>query len=167
MDSNNTSTTIHTQREYLCDDVKQTQQCFTTADLTFAALASPLIMPKELLSFYDGDRLTTPPHLLQLSQKLRDTPAGQHVLTMYHKHRFGFIKKNYINSSSSSSSSKTKIKKCCGNSPMNIRAVIPKCIAAQHPRTNNAAILPWVVAVIGIGTVAGVGISSSSRRAKL
>jgi glutathione S-transferase len=60
---------------------------FTAADLSFAALACPLIRPPEMSNFQcSNDAL--PEDVLQLSQQLRNTKAGQHVLNMYAKHRF-------------------------------------------------------------------------------
>ena len=124
------------RREYLCDE-KNRRAGFTAADLSFAALASPIIMPKELLSLYD-DHKKMPPRLLSLSKELRDTPAGQHVLTMYHKHRFGV-----------GAMPRCSTKKC-DNSPTSIRVVVPKSIQRNR--------IPWVgIGVLGIALAASVG----------
>lgn len=60
---------------------------FTAADLTFAALASPLIRPPEMSNFQCFVE-ALPEDVLALSQQLRETRAGQHVLKLYTKHRF-------------------------------------------------------------------------------
>lgn len=140
-------------KKYLCSDDKE--QRFTAADLTFSALASPLIMPKELLCFNDGDRNTTPTHLINLSNKLRDTPAGQHVLTMYHRHRFGVRQ--------FPASCATTANQGCDTSPTKIRVVIPKCLPRQQRATKA---LPWIAMLTVVGTsAAAMGVSS--LRAKL
>lgn len=56
---------------------------FTAADLTFAALASIIIMPPELHSFLPVEEEDLPGELLALRDELRSTLAGQHVLEMY------------------------------------------------------------------------------------
>jgi hypothetical protein len=56
---------------------------FTAADLTFAALASIIIMPPELHSFLPVEEEDLPSELLALRDELRSTLAGQHVLEMY------------------------------------------------------------------------------------
>jgi len=64
---------------------------FTAADLTFASLATPLIRPPELDALYGGQDFESrwPGALNNLRDELRATPAGKHVLKMYHNHRFG------------------------------------------------------------------------------
>ena len=83
---------------------------FTAADLTFAALVSPILRPKELLplqmkcqthsttgipvssssrSSNSSNLPLYPPKLLSLQQELSETLAGKHALRMYHQHRFG------------------------------------------------------------------------------
>mmetsp|Transcript_16316 Transcript_16316/g.23914 ORF Transcript_16316/g.23914 Transcript_16316/m.23914 type:complete len:173 (+) Transcript_16316:885-1403(+) len=74
-------------REYIFDE-KENKAGFTAADLSFAALVGPLLAPKEMLAL-NMDRNLMPPKLLSVSDELRSTRAGQHALTMYHKHRFG------------------------------------------------------------------------------
>ncbi len=67
-------------RRYLCADR------FTAADLTFAALAGPVLSTPE----YGGDRLTLPPVPGELAPQVdawRATPAGRHALRVYRDHR--------------------------------------------------------------------------------
>ncbi|MGI9099132.1 MAG: glutathione S-transferase family protein [Solirubrobacteraceae bacterium] len=55
---------------------------FTAADLTFAALASPVLMPPG----YGGGAVppaTPPPELADAVARWRDTPAGRHGTAMY------------------------------------------------------------------------------------
>lgn len=61
--------------------------CFTAADLTFCALASPIISPPELQSFSPFDRRRMPPEVVLLQDELRDSPAGKYVLGIYKSHR--------------------------------------------------------------------------------
>lgn len=59
---------------------------FSAADLTFAALAGPLLHPPG----YGGTRLTLPPMPEELAPQIlawRATPAGQHALRLYREHR--------------------------------------------------------------------------------
>jgi len=72
--------------EYLMD-TKETSYGFSAADLTLAALAYPLVRPPEMSNFLLAKDEDYPPEVLQLSQQLRATRAGQHVLRMYQKHR--------------------------------------------------------------------------------
>ena len=60
---------------------------FTAADLTFAALAGPLILPPEMASFMNIKDHQLPQALASLKNELQSTLAGQHVLEMYRKHR--------------------------------------------------------------------------------
>lgn len=153
---NQVSQTLETNGgEYLSSKDATTQTpSFTAADLTFAALASPIIMPKELLCWYDRGP-STPSHLIQLSNTLRNTRAGQHVLTMYHRHRFSFH---------THTTTTNKIKSCCiPKSPImsDLRLVIPKCASTKH--------VPWRIAssaAIMLGAV-GAGVSMYSQRSKL
>jgi len=59
---------------------------FSAADLTFAALAAPSIMPPGHPA-YASDLDREPPGLRAWAQSLRATPAGAHVLRMYREHR--------------------------------------------------------------------------------
>lgn len=70
-------------REYLCGD------SFTAADLTFAALAWPLVMPalwEESGLFLSYAEL--PMRWRERVEEFRSTPAGAHALRMYRRHRF-------------------------------------------------------------------------------
>lgn len=71
--------------EYLLD-TKTKSYGFTAADLTLAALASPLIRVPELKNWQipEGD---LPPELINMGNELKTTKAGQHVLKIYAKHR--------------------------------------------------------------------------------
>jgi glutathione S-transferase len=101
-------------RSYLCDTA-QNEAGFTAADLTLAALASPLLMPKELIPIQlQPEKL--PANLVSLRQELRDTLAGQHVLSIYHKHRFGIGSKPFA----------AGLAKGCKRSPTSIRMVCLK-----------------------------------------
>ena len=71
---------------YLLDSSKKTSYGFTAADLTFAALASPLIRPPELKN-WQFPLEDAPPLLRKLSKEMAATTAGQHVLKIYAKHR--------------------------------------------------------------------------------
>ena len=60
---------------------------FTAADLTFAALTGPLLRPPEMSNFQCAeDQL--PESVMQFTQELRETKAGQHVMKIYAEHRF-------------------------------------------------------------------------------
>jgi hypothetical protein len=80
--------------EYILDTPTQSYG-FTAADLTFAANAALILCPPELENLYGRgeeevgeDTDTMEEHvLLQLRKELLPTRAGQHVLTMYQKHR--------------------------------------------------------------------------------
>lgn len=67
-------------RPYLCGDR------FTAADLTFSALASPMVMPPEY-----GVPLPTPdelsPSMAAVVHEMRAHPAGVHALAMYRDER--------------------------------------------------------------------------------
>jgi glutathione S-transferase len=59
---------------------------FTAADLTFAALAAPALLPPG----HPGMRTpveTAPERVRSLVEELRATPAGRHALRMYTEHR--------------------------------------------------------------------------------
>ena len=72
--------------KYLLDSGPTSSYGFTAADLTFAALASPLIRPPELKQ-WQIPLEDTPPILRTMSHELQATRAGQHVLKIYAKHR--------------------------------------------------------------------------------
>jgi glutathione S-transferase len=67
-------------RRYLCGDA------FTAADLTFSALAAPMLMPIEY-----GVRLpqpdVLPPYMADVVQELREHRAGRHALSMFESER--------------------------------------------------------------------------------
>ena len=60
---------------------------FTAADLTFAALSSPLIRPPELKTF-QAPLEPLPIQTQALIHEMQATPAGQHVLHMYRTQRY-------------------------------------------------------------------------------
>jgi glutathione S-transferase len=59
---------------------------FTLADLTLAALASPLLAPPEH-PIMSRTGVPTPPALAALRAELSETPAGRHALRVYREHR--------------------------------------------------------------------------------
>ena len=67
-------------RQYLVGD------CFTAADLTFAALASPILRPPNH-PFYDSRLSKLSPERASQIEKLRATPAGQLALRLYRDER--------------------------------------------------------------------------------
>jgi glutathione S-transferase len=58
---------------------------FSAADLTFAALGGPMLMPREHPSLASDVEL--PAHLRTVVKLLQATPAGQHAARMYREHR--------------------------------------------------------------------------------
>jgi len=108
---------------------------FTAADLTFAALSSPLSRPPELKIFQCPDN-DLPHDILSLSEKLRNTKAGQHTLKMYRQHR-------QPNSHSSGSSS--------------VRMVQIKTAGRNR--------VPWIAAtvVVGLGAMGAAAIRGVYR----
>lgn len=60
---------------------------FTAADLTFAALASPMFRLPQLKTFVPVEDSELPLALLKLADEMRATTAGQHVVNMYEQHR--------------------------------------------------------------------------------
>jgi glutathione S-transferase len=69
-------------RPYLCGER------FTAADLTFSALAAPVLMPSEY-----GVELPQPTelpeHAATVVREMREHPAGAHALKMFHTERAG------------------------------------------------------------------------------
>jgi glutathione S-transferase len=59
---------------------------FSATDITFAALASPVIRP-EHHPVYDSQLAKLPTEMVALVEELRATPAGELVLRMYREHR--------------------------------------------------------------------------------
>ena len=74
------------KREYIMDTDDE-RVGFTAVDLTFAALAAPLIAPPEISPFMETRDHVLPKELVDLKYELRATLAGKHVLEMYRKHR--------------------------------------------------------------------------------
>lgn len=58
----------------------------SAADITFAALASPVIRPKNH-PVYDSQLSKFPTEMVEVIEELRATPAGELVLRMYREHR--------------------------------------------------------------------------------
>ena len=111
-------------RPYLC---KGENVGFTAADLTLAALAGPLIMPKELTPIHLKVE-QIPPRLYALKQELRETLAGQHIISIYHKHRFGI------------GAAEIQTKSSCKNSPTSFRM-----ISIKQGRRNRIPVAGGVV----------------------
>ena len=59
---------------------------FTAADLTFAALATPVVYP-ERYARYAMPTESLPPPIRELIARHRDTPAGAFAMRMYERHR--------------------------------------------------------------------------------
>lgn len=74
--------------EYLMD-TKTEKYGFTAADLTFSALAYPLVRPPQMKNIIVLDDAAMPPTLVKLGDEMRATRAGQHALRMYADHRLG------------------------------------------------------------------------------
>lgn len=67
-------------RRYLCGEQ------FTAADLTFSALAAPMLMPADYgVSLPQPDEL--PPYTAEVVRELRAHPAGRHALRMFETER--------------------------------------------------------------------------------
>jgi glutathione S-transferase len=63
-----------------------TGERFTAADLTFAALAAPMLMPPEYgVALPQPDELPAP--MAATVRELRDHPAGRHALRMFREER--------------------------------------------------------------------------------
>ncbi|MEZ4367429.1 MAG: glutathione S-transferase C-terminal domain-containing protein [Kofleriaceae bacterium] len=69
-------------RRYLTGDA------FTAADLTFAALAAPVVWPDAYAAFV-GPLVETPKAMQALVAEWRATVGGEFVLRMYAEHRGG------------------------------------------------------------------------------
>jgi glutathione S-transferase len=67
-------------RPYLCGD------CFTAADLTFAALSAPLIVPPIYGTPLPPPEIL-PPAMAALVGRAREHPAGRYALTLFAEHR--------------------------------------------------------------------------------
>jgi glutathione S-transferase len=68
-------------REFLCGDR------FTAADLTFAALAGPMVVPPEYTVALPQPGPGMPAEPLRIVERAREHPAGQHALRMFREHR--------------------------------------------------------------------------------
>lgn len=68
-------------RPYLCGDG------FTAADLTFAALAAPMVVPPEYAVPLPQPSDDAPPGSRAIIERGREHPAGQHALAMFRQHR--------------------------------------------------------------------------------
>jgi glutathione S-transferase len=62
------------------------ENCLSSADITFAALASPVIRP-EYHPVYDSRLSKLPVEIVAVIEELRETPAGALVMRMYREHR--------------------------------------------------------------------------------
>ena len=71
---------LNSGQQYLVSD------CLSAADITFAALASPVIRPKNH-PIYDSQLSKFPTEMVEVIEELRATPAGELVLRMYREHR--------------------------------------------------------------------------------
>jgi glutathione S-transferase len=72
--------------DYIMDTKDNKSYGFTAADLTFAALASILLCPPELETWYvPRDQL--PKEINDLAYELLETTAGKHALKIYKQHR--------------------------------------------------------------------------------
>ena len=67
-------------REYLCGER------FSAADLTFAALAAPCVVPPEYTVPLPGPE-SMPERTAALVRRAREHPAGRHALEMFRRHR--------------------------------------------------------------------------------
>eukprot|EP00539_Tryblionella_compressa_P002542 CAMPEP_0178748556 /NCGR_PEP_ID=MMETSP0744-20121128/8944_2 /TAXON_ID=913974 /ORGANISM="Nitzschia punctata, Strain CCMP561" /LENGTH=358 /DNA_ID=CAMNT_0020401919 /DNA_START=45 /DNA_END=1121 /DNA_ORIENTATION=- len=74
-------------QEYLMDqEGGRTSFGFTAADLSLASLAYPLVRPPEM-EYWLANSEEVPPELNALTEEIRASRAGQHVLKMYKEHR--------------------------------------------------------------------------------
>ncbi|PSB10522.1 glutathione S-transferase [Pleurocapsa sp. CCALA 161] len=71
---------LNSGQQYLVGD------CFSSTDITFAALASLVLRP-EHHPFYDSRLAKLPAEMVALVEELRATPAGELVMRMYREHR--------------------------------------------------------------------------------
>jgi glutathione S-transferase len=74
------ASTLADGRRYLVGDR------LTAADLTFAALAVPVLVPDELAAFMPAED-EVPPEVLELVEHYRSTPAGSFALRLYAEER--------------------------------------------------------------------------------
>lgn len=71
---------LGSDKQYLVGD------CLSAADVTFAALASPILRPPNH-PIYSSNLSKMSPERLLIVEELRATPAGQLVMRMYREHR--------------------------------------------------------------------------------
>jgi glutathione S-transferase len=69
-----------------------TGERFTAADLTFAALATPVLFPAEHERYFPS-LADVPPAARPTVDRLRDTPAGRHALRLYREERAATVKR--------------------------------------------------------------------------
>ena len=121
------------KKDYIFDSASR-KLGFTAADLSFAALATPLIRPPELDVLYGGQEFESrwPGALNDLREELRATPAGKHVLKMYHNHRFGVGRSSRPNNSG--------------------QVIIPKSIGRNK--------VPVVGITLAVGAIAAVAVGA-------
>jgi glutathione S-transferase len=60
---------------------------FSAADLTFAALAGPMVVPPEYTVALPQPGAAMPQEPLRIVERAREHPAGQHALRMFREHR--------------------------------------------------------------------------------
>jgi glutathione S-transferase len=60
---------------------------FSAADLTFAALAGPMVVPAEYTVALPQPGHAMPHELLRIVERAREHPAGRHALRMFREHR--------------------------------------------------------------------------------
>ncbi len=68
-------------RPYLCGER------FTAADLTFAALAAPMVVPPEYTVRLPQPEDAVPEEPRAMIERAREHPAGRHALDMFRRHR--------------------------------------------------------------------------------
>ena len=73
-------------RELSSDQKYLVGDCLSTADITFAALASPILRPQNH-PVYSSELSKISPERLSVIEELRSTPAGQLAMRMYREHR--------------------------------------------------------------------------------
>ena len=106
---------------------------FTRADLTFAALASPLL---NLSQFPNSQRLYArlPPALKDMSSSLRSHPAGLHAIRCYEEYRGGSMGKDG-----------------------RVTKGVMKAVRVRQGQRNRMGAIAGIAAGIGAGTAALVG----------
>lgn len=81
----NVTNRLRSNGEHFIMDSHSRSYGFTAADLTFAALVSPLLLPEEHPLYATSREL--PSALSEFCGTLRKTVAGRHALRMYREHR--------------------------------------------------------------------------------